>query len=38
MTSRQFIRYVTFGVPVWFVYGMDGAEKALFEIKKSNRL
>lgn len=31
--NRQFKRYTTFGLPVWFVYGMDGAEIALSELK-----
>lgn len=31
--TRQGKRYTTFGVPVWFVYGMSDAEKALDEIR-----
>lgn len=32
--TRQFQRYTGFGVPVWFVYGMEGARLAIDELKE----
>lgn len=31
--TRQSQKYRTFGIPVWFVYGMEGAKQVLIDIK-----
>lgn len=31
--TRQFFKYGTFGVPVWFVYGMDDIEQIVHDVK-----